>query len=225
MNRWRVGTFSMGMTLLLAGAALFASQWQGIEAFDMLMAWWPIALILLGLELIAYLIVGGREKSIVHYDLFSVLFVGILGLGCLAFTFLTSTGVMGEVRQAVASVEHSAPLPETTQAVPAEVSRIVVLTEGIAPRIDQSDLRELHLFGYYRFAAGPKEASALKPSAETKADIRVIGGTMYVKVPALPRKIGFRSVYPEANVTIVVPKDVPVELRGSRGQTIGERNT
>jgi hypothetical protein len=213
-TRWRVGTFSMGVTLLLAGVALFISQWKGIEAFDMLMAWWPTVLVLLGLEIIGYIALVKKENPIVHYDVFSILFVGVLCIGCLIFTFLTSTGLMGEVRLAVSAIERSVAIPEASQAVPSEVSRIVVVSNGTPARIDMAAGREVHLFGTFRYS-GTVEGDALKLTEAEIPQIRVIGDTMYVTVPELPRKLGINRVYPHANITIVVPNDVKLDMRGS----------
>jgi hypothetical protein len=213
-TRWRVGTFSMGVTLLLAGGALFISQWKGIEAFDMLMAWWPMVLVLLGLEIISYLALSKRENPILHYDVFSILFVGMLCIGCLIFTFLTSTGLMSEVRHAVSAVERSVSIPDASQAVPDAVTRIVIISNGTPARIDKAASREVHLFGSFRYS-GSVQGDALKLTETETSKLRVIGDTMYVTVPELPRKIGINRSYPNANITIVVPNDVKLDLRGS----------
>jgi hypothetical protein len=217
-TRWRVGTLSMGLTLLLAGGALFISQWKGVQAFDMLMAWWPMVLVLLGLEIIGYIILMKKENPIIYYDVFSILFVGALCMGCLVFTFLTSTGLMSEVRLAVAGVERSAAIPEASQSLPPEVTRVVVISNGTPVRIDKTSERRVHLFGSFRYSGSLPEDELALNKAEA-AQIRVIGDTMYVTAPELPRKRGVHRVYHDANITLVVPSSVKLDMRGSSYET------
>ncbi|ASA97467.1 LiaF transmembrane domain-containing protein [Anoxybacillus flavithermus] len=50
MRKWRVGTVSMGASLILLGIVLFISQWEGMGAADIFASWWPFLLVLLGVE-------------------------------------------------------------------------------------------------------------------------------------------------------------------------------
>lgn len=130
MRTWRVGTLSMGLSLIFLGAALFFSQLQGVDAMDRFLVWWPILFVLLGLEILIYLIWTRKENSVIYYDLMSVFFVGLLWIGCLGFAFMSSIGVLGEVRRMVGTVERTVDLPEVKEAVGDEIKRIIVQTDG-----------------------------------------------------------------------------------------------
>lgn len=80
-RRWRVGTLSMGLSLLFLGGLVMASQWKGADVFETTLAWWPIIFILLGLEIVIYTL-WFRGKGKMYYDVLSVLFVGFLALWC-----------------------------------------------------------------------------------------------------------------------------------------------
>ncbi|MGQ0419218.1 exosporium protein E, partial [Bacillus sp. HC-Mk] len=46
MRTWRVGTFSMGLSIISLGCFLLFSVVKGIQVLDTLTAWWPVLLII-----------------------------------------------------------------------------------------------------------------------------------------------------------------------------------
>lgn len=61
----------MGLSLVLLGGFLFASQVQGFAVFDTLIAWWPLILVVLGAEVLVYVFLSGKDSPVVKYDVFS----------------------------------------------------------------------------------------------------------------------------------------------------------
>jgi hypothetical protein len=219
MRRWRVGTFSMGLSLVLVGVTLMVSAWKGLSAFDTLLGWWPVVFIMLGLEILLFIAFSKKEQFVLHYDIFSILFVGVLCCCCIAFALVTSTGLMSEIRHAVGSVQHTVDLPEIAEAVPQEIERIVVQSSGPLPKIDKTAVRELHLFGNYRTRSS-EERQADSINKEDVATIHKIGNTMYVAVKELSHRSGINDFYPMATLTITLPENIPLELRGSDNQEV-----
>ncbi|TDF93572.1 hypothetical protein [Paenibacillus piri] len=214
MRKWRVGTLSMGVTLILLGAILFISQWEGQQAFDTLIAWWPVMFIMLGLEIVLYLLFSKKENSVLSYDMMSVFFVGVLCIGCLGFTLLTSAGILGEVRSVLRSVDETRDLPAVKEAVADGVKKVVVQSQDHAMKVDKSTERTVQVFGTYRTRS--KQGDEFKPlQKEQFVDVRTIGDTMYVQVKRPPEKRGIDPLYPNMMATVVLPQDVQVELRGA----------
>src|SRR4051812_33308619 len=91
---WRVGTFSMGGSLLLLGIFLLLSQLIGIDFAHMLISWWPIIFVVLGLEILLYLFFAKRDNPVLRYDFLSIFFVGIIGMMGIGFTFLSTSGLL-----------------------------------------------------------------------------------------------------------------------------------
>jgi len=219
MKKWRVGTLSMGITLILLGIILFVSQWEGRQAFDAFITWWPVIFILLGLEIIIYLSFSKKENSILSYDIMSILFVGILCVGCLGFTMLTSVGLLSEVRSVVGAVDETKDLPAVEEAVTAEVKKVVVQSQDQAVKVDKSPERSVQVFGTYRSRTRPGEQA--QPLEKTQfVAVRTVGDTMYVQVKRLPERRGIDSFYPRMSATIVLPQDVEVEVRGADHRVI-----
>lgn len=108
---WRVGTLSMGLSLLFLGALIMVSQWKGADVFETTLAWWPLIFILLGLEIVIYTL-WFRGKGKMYYDVLSVLFVGFLAVCCLVFAGVSSLGLTQELRHVISSTEENYSLPE-----------------------------------------------------------------------------------------------------------------
>ncbi|WP_051620854.1 LiaF transmembrane domain-containing protein [Paenibacillus sp. UNC451MF] len=219
MKKWRVGTLSMGLTLILLGVILFMSQWQGIQAFDAFIAWWPIIFVLLGLEIIIYLLFSRKENSILQYDFMSLFFVGVICIGCLGFALLTSVGIMGEVRSMMGATEETRDLPTVKEALGDGVKKIVVQSADQNVKIDKSADRSVQIFGTFRERI--KGGGQSRPLDKDQIiSVHTAGDIMYVQIKRLPSEQGIQSYYPWMTVTVVLPQDVQVELRGSDNRII-----
>jgi hypothetical protein len=213
MRTWRVGTFSMGASMIFVGITLLISIWRGLSAFDTLIAWWPIVFVLLGCEILLYLWGSQKEQKLIHYDLASLFVVGCIGVLAIGFSLVTSTGVLAEIRHQVGSIEKTEELPPLRQPIPLEVKKIVVQTSDRNLKVDRTPDRELNLFGNYR-SVTYKDGGSPKPGPGDTASVRTIGDTMYVSIKDLPRDRGLRDYSPSASISLVLPQDMPVELRG-----------
>ncbi|UWG99285.1 DUF4097 domain-containing protein [Dehalobacter sp. DCM] len=75
MRRWRVGTISMGILLIATGLLLLLSELNGINGARIIMRWWPVILIFLGIEVLAYLALSksnGEEQPKLKFDGLSI---------------------------------------------------------------------------------------------------------------------------------------------------------
>ncbi len=194
MKYWRVGTISMGISLILLGIFLFVAQYNEISIYSIFLNWWPFILIVLGIEILVYLFLSRKnsETTIIKYDFLSILFVGCLGMIALGFLVLSYTGVMGELQQAIAAEEKTFDLPIVQATVPTTIKRIVIEPTHQPIEIEKRPSNEISLFGTYRVTTTEDE-----PIIRSKADyvtIHTNGDTMYVFLKDLPTKIGpFRT--------------------------------
>ncbi|MEI7025746.1 hypothetical protein [Paenibacillus sp. y28] len=215
MKQWRVGTLSMGSSLLLLGIILFISQWQGVRAFDQLLVWWPLVLVLLGLEIVTYMLLARGEKPLIHYDVFSMFIVAILLVCCLVFTALASTGVVTAIRHNVMASYTTGLLPEFRQAAAPELKKVIVDVEDAYVYVDKASTLDVELFGSTR----QRTESALNLNLNDKDSFyssKLTGDTLYITVPSITAKglIRWTGDF-EKKLTVVVPETVKVEVRGS----------
>ncbi len=213
MRKWRVGTVSMGISLILLGVFLFLSQIQGYEAIQPFLAWWPLVLIVLGAEIIAYIILSKQESPLIKYDIFSIMFVGVLGTVGIVLTLLLSTGMLQEFQQAVGSEDRTFDLPVYEHQLSGEIKRVVVDAGSQNIVVEGSNSRALHLFGTYTATILENEAGPIR-TQEDYMMTELVGDTLhiYIKEPAM--QTGLFNRYTRLAPTVAVPEDVAFELRG-----------
>ncbi|MFZ3589433.1 LiaF transmembrane domain-containing protein [Bacillus sp. DJP31] len=215
MRKWRVGTVSMGLSLVLLGVLLFVSQMKGTQMVEPLLVWWPLILVVLGLEIIVFLFLSKQENPIVKYDFFSILFVGVLGTIGIGLTILTSSGLLTELQTFVQAEDQSINLPEIEEELAATIKRIVLETGSQNVNIEGSPENKLHIFGTYRATVGPKTEPPIKERDDYSLT-KVVGNTLYVTIKDPSSHSGAFSTYMTLEPTIVVPDSIQLEVRGEQ---------
>jgi hypothetical protein len=214
MRTWRVGTFSMGASLVFLGLFLFFSKFMGLDLVQVMTAWWPLLLVVLGIEILIYLFLSRQEKPVLKYDFLSIFFVGVIGTTGIAFAILSSTGIMGKVEDVMAREERSFELPAFSyQMDDSSVKRVVVRTVGHQMTIESTDEKEVSLFGTYRVQTAKK--AKLLQSANDVISANQKGDTLYLNMKSLPNEIRPFSASGEVAATLLVPNTVKLEVIGS----------
>jgi len=213
MRKWRVGSVSMGLSLVLLGILLFLSQLKGMQMMEPLLVWWPIILIVLGIEIVVYLFMSKQENPIVKYDFLSILFVGIIGTIGIGFTLLSSIGLVDEVQCVIGAEHRTMDLPAIEEKLASDIKRVVLETNGVTSKVEGSTANELHVFGVFRATVHPKADPII---AETKDYVftKVVGDTMYVTLKEPADQTGPFSTYATIEPTIIVPSSIRLEVRG-----------
>jgi hypothetical protein len=208
ISTWRVGSLSMGITLILMGTAFAVSLWQETEAHELLLWVAPVVFILLGFELLLYLKMAGNRDTIVRYDWISVFFVGMVGAASLVLALLMSTGVFDELRSGMQMTQRTAFVETEGVPIPAEVKKVVIqATDGVT--WNETETREARLMGQIRYWS--KE-----PISSINTDIwrtDIIGDTMFIVVGSVPRRDGgFVSDAVRPMLMLALPKGLEVEM-------------
>lgn len=213
MRSWRVGTYSMGASLVFLGVFLFSSKFLGLNLVQVKTAWWPLLLVVLGIEILLYLFLSRQEKPVLKYDFLSIFFVGLLGTTGIAFAVLSSTGVLGKVEEVMAREERSFDLPAFSYQIDDSIKRVVVRTVGYDMTIESSEEKEVAMFGTYRVQTANK--AMLLQSTDDMIATNQKGDTLYINVKSLPNETGPFDSRGMVAATILVPNDVLLEVIGS----------
>ncbi|MDQ0273539.1 hypothetical protein [Cytobacillus purgationiresistens] len=214
MRTWRVGTFSMGASLLLLGIYLLLSQIAGMEISHILMSWWPIILVVLGIEILLFLFFSKQEKPYLKYDILSILIVGFLGTIGIGFALLSSIGVVDRVAVAIDKEDRTYDLPAFEQALKEDIKRIVIDSGNNPLTIEGTNASEVSLFGTYRAATAKNEKLITAP--EDYVNTNVKGDTLYVTLKGLPNEAtGMFDYYGMMSAVVLIPQDVKLEVIGN----------
>jgi hypothetical protein len=213
MRTWRVGTFSMGGSLLFLGLFLFFSRFLGFSMVQVMSAWWPILLIVLGVEILLYLFLSRQEKPMLKYDFLSIFFVGLMGTTGIAFAVISSTGLMDKVEELIAREERSFELPAYSYQMDDSIKRVVVRTVGYDMTIEATEENEVSMFGTYRVQTAKKDK--LLKTAEDLISANKRGDTLYLNVKTLPNEVGPFDLQGNVAATLLVPSNVKLEVIGN----------
>lgn len=94
-RQWRVGTLSMGLLLVALGIIMLVSQILNTSVIEHIFKWWPVVLILIGIEILIYVFLSKQEEPKVKFDVFSIIIISIImitSVGFYAVTGLISSG-------------------------------------------------------------------------------------------------------------------------------------
>lgn len=205
---WRVGSLSMGITLMLIGTAFAVSLWQDTEAYTLLLWVTPVVFILLGVELLIYLAVAGKGERLVRYDWVSVFFVGVIGIGSLVLALLMSIGLTDEIKRDLTMTYRTAFVETEKIEVPETVKNIIVQSTG-SISVEQKETRKLHLMGQVQYRA---EKSLTIPG-ESILRTDIVGSDMYVFIGAPDWGDGSPADYSVPELILTLPQGITVERR------------
>ena len=75
MKQWKVGTISLGILLISLGVAWIYSSVAGVDFLTSIFKWWPIVLILLGVEILIFSLLPSNENRRVKIDPLSIVII------------------------------------------------------------------------------------------------------------------------------------------------------
>ncbi|WAA12885.1 hypothetical protein [Fervidibacillus halotolerans] len=209
MRTWRVGTFSMGIALLGLGICLLLSRIVKIDLVTVMKGWWPVIFIILGIEILVYVVLNRKFDSPIKYDVFSIMIVGTIGFVGVAILSLHSVGLLGKIEQVISSEVQTVDLPTFTESVK-DVERIVLDTRQPI-KIETTKGTNLVAFGTIRTEI--KKDSNLFQRMENFIQSVKVDDTLYITVKE-PPSTRYQSVH-QMDVTVIVPYDLPLEVNGN----------
>ncbi len=198
----------MGAALLLLGIYLLLSQLMGFNIEHIMISWWPIILVILGLEILLFLLFSRKEKPFLKYDFISIFFVGVLGMSGIGFALLSSSGVLQSVNAYMNSEEHTYDLQGMETAIGENIKRVVVDTGGNPISVEGTDLNEVSMFGTVHSTLADAEMSK-------KEYVSMIekGDTLYINIKKMPEYTnGPFNHYTSMDATLLVPVGLQLEV-------------
>lgn len=220
MRTWRVGTISMGISLVGLGLVLLVSQIADMNLTTILLSWWPLLFIILGTEILFYIYFSRKESSFVKYDILSILFVGLLGTTGIVLILLTSSGLMDQVRAAVNSEEKTVNLPGFNQKAGKGIQRVVLDSGPYPLTIESGNDGEVSVYGTYGERV-MKDADSLLKKAEDYLLVERNGDTLYISFKDLPIQNGLLdSGTMNLKATLIIPAELAVEIDGQSNDLV-----
>jgi len=214
-RQWRVGTLSMGITLIALGLLLIFIRVYELPLMWHLMKWWPLLIIVIGLEMVVYTSLVNVRRGAVRftYDFFSIiLVVGFLSLSA-GFYFVEASGVLQVAQRYLLANPHVVERDTLNYPVNDGVQRLALETESERITLIAYDGEEV------RVAAVYKGTFISREEAENFADAQLVkqeqlGDTIYLKTysPYYARHPVINHPMPEQEITVFVPGHIDVDI-------------
>src|SRR5690625_4626616 len=186
MRVWRVGTISMGIALIYLGVFLILSQLFNWKPAYALISWWPIILVILGLEILMYIFLSKQDHPVIKYDIFSILMIGLIGLTGIGFAAINTTGILDKVYDWTNFEIKTVDLPTYSVELDNEIKRIVVHTGLESITIDSGITKDFTVFGTYEGKVVDEKATIMETKDYLSTEQR--GDTLYVMFKSTPKQ-------------------------------------
>lgn len=212
MRQWRVGSFSMGLILVLLGIGLLIDRFSGTpKALELVVTWWPLALILLGIEILAVGFLSRNEQFKIKYDGWSILLTIVLFFFCLGSYALSYSGVLPQIREALSLTEHSCAIPDQETNL-AGIKKVVISSREGDLELHSISGEKLTVLGQATIRASSAEAAA-ELARQARAEIKTVGDTLFIQTNRVPERNNiFMSNYSKSARAIFVPAGISLEV-------------
>lgn len=213
MRKWKVGTLSAGILMIVLGAGMLAAQFKQANILEMLFTCWPAILVLVGAEILLQVYIAKGQQPVIKYDLssiFIILIVVILSMGMYA---LTLTGIIKRVVWMVESNVVALEIPPQRISVDETLEKIVISAPKSRLDIKNSGISEVVVFGETAVKiADSEEAKALVE--QNQAIFQRVGNTLFVQFLSPAQPGDFSPGVREISHTLLLPADVEVDVGG-----------
>lgn len=214
MRRWRVGTLSLGVLMIVVGVVMLAAQFKQVAVLDMLLTWWPLILVLIGGEILWHVYTSKEQEPKVKYDVFSIFIIIIMLFSGIGMYALTATGVVEGISWMVQSSVMPVEVPSQRIELDESVKRVVVSAPRERMEIKKTSSPEVVIFGQATVnAADTEEAKFLVERCRVVTHRE--GDTLFVQFPSNSWPGEFKPSIREVRHTLLLPSDVDVEVSGS----------
>jgi hypothetical protein len=212
MRTWRVGTISMGATLLLMGIGLLYAQINEQLVLDWAIHWWPVIFIFLGAEVLWQAYQAKKSDGRVAYDILSVLIIGLLLCFGLAMQALSETGVIEQCKTMLVSENYE--LQNTSKPILLDAGLKEVVVEGSASSLEIfSGPMDKITSTFKADITAPSRKAALKLLQESQGvEIRREGDTLYITFVSSSPVSHLSSGLSRQSYSLYLPEQLKVSI-------------
>lgn len=214
MRTWRVGTLSMGVTLLFTGFGLLYAQINEKQVLEWAAHWWPLVFILLGAEVLWQSYQAKKTNDRVSYDILSVFIIGVLLCFGLTLEALRETGVLEQCKTALVSQTYQ--LNNSSEAIPLDAAlKTVVIEQSNDPlEIIVQPTDQIKASFRLQATASTREEALRLSNDNTNMKTRREGDTMYIAFTGTrPASHMSAGILYQRN-TLYLPERVEVKIYG-----------
>jgi hypothetical protein len=188
--------------------------WGAVKGYSLVsyvLDWWPLTLVLLGLEVILYTYLRKTER--LNYDLMSMVIIFIIGVGGFGLYALQSVGIVEAAQRALTQSVYEVELNEETLPNHPAIRKVVIDNRGDA-RLTINNVKDMpgKITGHLQVRAPNREEAELQRDFDI-ATVTEQGDQLFIHVKQPVTAAAFGSSNGEEAVTLFIPSAWSVEVR------------
>lgn len=221
MRQWRVGTFTIGIILVVLGVMMLAAQINGFPALDQILKWWPAALIMLGIEVLVYIALSKQEEPRLKFDglsIFMIIVVMLFSAGAFTFSSIASRIKVNPPFLSGSSIFSHESLFEKSYTVDTKGrDKLVVDNHNGNVEVVKSDIDNIDIKASIKIQHNQDEETV----AQIADSIVAISETGIIKIRTDLGKLKQNNEYSiQVNYVIKVPEKMSAEIENKFGNVL-----
>lgn len=213
-RQWRVGTISMGLTLIVVGILLFLGEMD----IHFIKRFWPLILVILGTEMVLmnFLINLRGGKVRLTYDGLSIFMVILMLLVSGGLVVLETTGLIDLADRAIHTSHRYYEAEKVLYPVDSSVTAICLSVADGTTTLRPYEGNEVSIaIVYSGYFASDEEAQEYARGQVILANQS--GGRQYIEVYEPTRK-SLPRTHVSQELTILIPRNLTLEYEQTRGR-------
>lgn len=213
----------MGIMMIALGIILLAGQVYKFAAVEFIIKWWPVILVILGIEVLAYVYTSNQEEPKVKFDVFSIFLITVImifSMGAYAVTMVFGDANFSTIFPAFQHYNYESTFTKNIAVDPKDKTKLILENKNGNVRIEKGSGDKIEVEARIIIRNNDEElaraASAELVNVTEDGNINVRTDTKNY----LSCKSKIKSI--NVDYTVKVPEKMNVETDNSFGDTVIE---
>ena len=223
MRKWRVGTISMGILLVATGILLLLSELKGLSGAMLILRWWPAILIILGIEILAFIVLSKEDQPKLKFDglsIFLTILIVLISSGVYATHSFVKSDFSNRVFNEIGFYKYESVLNKAYEVNAENINSLDIDNSYGNVKIEKYDGSSIKIDAVIVIKSNNETASALVEKLIEVSETQTL--VIRTKNEGLTGNSNNRHQL-SVNYTVKVPKELSYNIKNRYGDTTMEK--
>lgn len=210
VNNLRVGTISVALLFITLGVSLLVYQFSPYSVAAVILSWWPILLILLGVEILIFLWLrrNDQERKL-GYDMASIFIILLFGFVSIGLYALQETGILNLVKTEVLSQQYEVQTLPQYESLDG-INKVKLIGNARQIELHSTQENQLHHYSVWQSVLAYNQEEA-QEKVDHLVETQREGDTLVITIqePAFQHSLFGHRAY--GKISLYVPEHVELE--------------